>query len=243
VLAAFPDGTLRAYDGNGANGWAASAVVGSGWQAADAMLSAGDFAGNGHPAVLYRAKSDGGLWMWTTNGAGGWVGQRQVGWGWDVCSSIFSPGDFDGDGHPDVMCLRRGDGTLWLYSGDGAGGWLSGRQVGQGFAGVSKILGPGDFDGDGYNDVMAVVPDGSLVLYSGNGSGGWRSQRAVGTGWGGLPAVFAAGDLNGGGYPDVLAVSGDGRLWNYEGNFAGGWTGQVQIGTDWNLPVLVAGVG
>lgn len=243
VLAALPDGSLHAYFGNGANGWSGSAVVGSGWQVADQMFFAGDFAGNGHPALLYRRKSDGGLYLWTTDGAGHFLAERQVGWGWNVCSAIFSPGDFNSDGHPDVMCLRRDDGTLWLYTGDGRGGWISGGQVGQGFAGVTRIFGPGDFDGDGYPDVMAVAPNGDLMLFSGNGSGGWRSQRAVGTGWGGLPAVFSAGDFSGDGLPDVLGAWGDGRLWDYEGNFAGGWRGQVQVGNGWTLPTMIAGVG
>lgn len=243
VLAAFPDGSLRAYYGNGANGWSGWAVVGAGWQVADQMFFAGDFAGNGHPALLYRQASDGGLYMWTTDGAGNWVARSQIGTGWNICSAILSPGDFDGDGHPDVMCLRRSDSTLWLYRGNGSGGWLSAGQVGQGFAGYSKLVGPGDFDGDGYPDVLGVAPNGDLVLFSGNGSGGWRSQRAVGNGWGGLPAVVSAGDFSGDGMPDLLGVWGDGRLWDYEGDFTGGWRGQVQVGTGWTGPVLVAGVG
>jgi len=108
VLATRPDGSLWAYRGNGANGWQGWAPVGSGWQIADAMFAAGDFAGDGHPAVLYRRKDDGSLWMWTTDGAGGWGATRSIGGGWNACSALFSPGDFDGDGHPDVMCLRRG---------------------------------------------------------------------------------------------------------------------------------------
>jgi len=36
------------------------------------------------------------------------------------------PGDFDGDGKADVIARDSG-GTLWLYSGNGAGGWLAPR--------------------------------------------------------------------------------------------------------------------
>ncbi len=56
------------------------------------------------------------------------------------------------------------------------------RQVGAGFAGWRQILGAGDFDGDGYPDVLGVSPTGALWLFSGNGFGGWRSQRQVGDG-------------------------------------------------------------
>ena len=243
VLATRPDGSLYAYLGNGVGGWRGQPPVGSGWQIADAMFFAGDFSGNGHPALLYRMKTDGSLWMWTTNGAGGWGTTRQIGTGWNICSAIFSPGDFDSDGHPDVMCLRGSDGTLWLYPGDGGGGWRSWYQVGAGFTGYERIFGPGDFDGTGYPDVLAVAPSGALVMFSGNGFGGWRSQRQVGDGWQIFPRVFSAGDFSGDGYPDVLAERSDGTLWEYAGNGFGGWAGQFLIGAGWNGLTLEAGVG
>ena len=243
VLATRPDGSLYAYLGNGAGGWRGQPLVGGGWQIADEMFFAGDFAGNGHPALLYRKQDDGSLWMWTTNGSGGWVDNRQIGTGWDTCSAIFSPGDFDSDGHPDVMCVRGDDGTLWLYPGDGRGGWRSWYQVGAGFSGYDQIFGPGDFDGDGYPDVLAVAPDGALVLFSGDGFGGWSSQRQVGSGWQVFPRVFSAGDFSGDGYPDVLAERSDGTLLEYAGNGVGGWAGVFRVGAGWNGLTLVAGVG
>jgi|tagenome__1003787_1003787.scaffolds.fasta_scaffold20864410_1 peptidoglycan/xylan/chitin deacetylase (PgdA/CDA1 family) len=243
VLATRPDGSLFAYLGNGAGGWRGQPMVGGGWQIADAMFFAGDFAGNGHPALLYRKSADGSLWMWTTDGAGGWGATQQVGTGWNICSTIFSPGDFDSDGHPDVICLRRDDGTLWLYSGNGAGGWLGARQVGGGFTGWRQIFAPGDVDTDGYPDVLGVSPSGGLVLFSGNGFGGWRSQRQIGTGWQNFSRVFSAGDFTGDFYPDVLAVRPDGTLWEYAGNGSGGWAGQFLIGDGWNQFSSITGVG
>jgi hypothetical protein len=207
------------------------------------MFFAGDFAGNGHPALLYRKSADGSLWMWTTDGDGGWSTNQRIGNRWDVCSTILSPGDFDGDGNPDVMCVRRDDGTLWLYPGDGAGGFRAQRQVGTGFAGWRQVLGPGDFDTDGYPDLLGVSPSGGMWLFSGNGVGGFRAQRQIGTGWQIFSTVFSAGDFSGDFYPDVLAARPDGTLWEYAGNGAGGWAGQVQVGTGWNTFSLLAGVG
>jgi hypothetical protein len=243
VLATRPDGNLWAYLGNGAGGWRGQPLVGGGWQIADTMFFAGDFAGNGHPALLYRKSADGSLWMWTTNGTGGWSANQQVGTGFGICSTVFSPGDFTSDGHPDVMCLRRDDGTLWLYPGAGNGGWGTARQVGAGFTGWRQILGAGDFDGTGYPDVLGVSPTGALWLFSGDGFGGWRSQRQVGDGWLPFPKVFSAGDFSGDGYPDVLAAGSDGRLWEYAGNGTGGWAGRFQIGAGWDALSLVTGVG
>jgi FG-GAP-like repeat len=172
-----------------------------------------------------------------------WGETRQIGDGWGICSAVFSPGDFTSDGHPDVMCLRRDDGILWLYRGAGNGGWGATTQVGAGFAGYTHIFPPGDFDGDGYPDVLAVAPGGALWLFSGNGFGGWRSQRQVGSGWQDFPTVFSAGDFSGDGYPDVLAARSDGTLWEYAGNGTGGWAGTFRIGAGWNGLTLITGVG
>jgi hypothetical protein len=38
---------------------------------------------------------------------------------------VFSPGDFTGDGKADVLAVK-GNGELFLYRGNGAGGWASG---------------------------------------------------------------------------------------------------------------------
>jgi hypothetical protein len=181
--------------------------------------------------------------MSTTDGAGGWGPTDQIGDGWGICSAVFSPGDFTSDGHPDVMYLRRDDGTLWLYRGAGNGGWGAPTQVGSGFAGYTRIFSPGDFDGDGYPDVLAVAPSGALWLFSGDGFGGWRSQRQVGDGWQDYPTVVSAGDFSGDGYPDVLAARFDGTLWEYAGNGTGGWAGRFQIGAGWNALTLITGVG
>ncbi len=243
VLATRPDGTLWAYLGNGAGGWMGQPLVGSGWQIADSMFFGVNFSGNGHPALLYRKSADGSLWMYSTNGAGGWAGNQQIGTGWDIFSTIFSPGDFTSDGVSDVMALRRSDGTLWLYAGAGNGRFFAPQQVGAGFTGYRHILEAGDFDGDGYRDVFGVTAGGALVLFSGNGFGGWRSQRQVGAGWQNFTQVFSAGDFSGDGYPDVLAARPDGTLWEYAGNGTGGWAGQYLIGTGWNALTLVTGVG
>jgi FG-GAP repeat len=47
----------------------------------------------------------------------------------------IAPGDFSGDGKPDVLA-RKPDGTLWMYRGNGAGNWIDfagGIQVGAGW--------------------------------------------------------------------------------------------------------------
>jgi hypothetical protein len=51
---------------------------------------------------------------------------------------IYSPGDFSGDGNPDVLA-RTATGTIVLYRGNGAGGWLGSSQIGNGWGGFTWI--------------------------------------------------------------------------------------------------------
>jgi hypothetical protein len=101
---------------------------------------------------------------------------------------MLGPGDWDGDGNPDVVA-RDGAGLLLLYPGDGRGGWRSTRQIGSGWNIMTAIVGPGDWDGDGNPDIIARDSSGRLLLYPGNGTGGWRSTRQIGSGWNGMAVI------------------------------------------------------
>ena len=46
----------------------------------------------------------------------------QVGTGWNMFNAIVGPGDFNGDGSPDLLARETSNGVLWLYPGNGRGG-------------------------------------------------------------------------------------------------------------------------
>jgi hypothetical protein len=151
--------------------------------------STADFNGDWRNDVLARVSSTGDLRMYPGNGSGGWLPTVTVGTGWGVMDWMDTPGDFDGDGAPDVLA-RDGAGYLWLYRGDGRGGWLPRVRVGNGWSGMTALLGPGDFDGDRFVDVLARDGAGYLWLYRGDGRGGWLPRVRVGNGWNTIDALF-----------------------------------------------------
>lgn len=161
---------------------------------------------------------------------------RVLGTGWQAFDMLLGPTDFSGDTHADVLA-RRGDGTLWLYAGNGAGGFRSGVRIGTGWHGFAELLSPGDFTGDSFPDVLARKPDGTLWLYAGNGRGGWAaSGRQIGHGWQVFTELVSPGDFTGDGRADVLARKSDGTLWLYAGNGRGGWAaGGVKAGGGWRV--------
>lgn len=132
ILAVNSSGALVLHRGNGAGGLTGSSrTVGSGWGSMTALLYAGDFNGDSRGDIIAR-KSDGTLWIYPTNGAGGWGTAKRIGTGWRSLTAIFSPGDFDGSGKPDLLA-RRADGKLVLYRGNGSGGFGTVSVIGSGW--------------------------------------------------------------------------------------------------------------
>nr|WP_306294124.1 VCBS repeat-containing protein [Paenarthrobacter nitroguajacolicus] len=169
------DGGLYLRTGIGGN---VSKHVGRGWHVMTALVSPGDWNGDGNADVLARDAS-GALWMYRGDGNGGWLpGRVQVGWGWNIMASIFSGHDFNEDGKPDILAADS-YGSLWLYPGNGSGGWMGRIQVGWGWHKMDLIAAPGDFDYDGHGDVIARDIAGSMWIYPGNGAGGFAWTRRL----------------------------------------------------------------
>ena len=182
VMAQTPDGNLWLYPGTAAGPIGPQRQVGSGWGIFNLVFPVGDFGGDGFSDLLAR-RPDGGLVLYSGDGSGGFLNNtRAIGTGWGIFTSVFSPGDFTGDGKPDVIG-RTSDGLLYLYPGNGVGGWLPRRLIGRGWNMFSTIISSGDFNGDGRSDLLGRGWDGTLWMYPGNGTGGFLPRKAVGSGW------------------------------------------------------------
>ena len=197
LLVRAADGRLLMYRGNGSGGFTGTVqTVGDGWGGFTALLAT-DFDGDGHTDVLAR-DGDGRLLMYRGDGDGGWITGvgEQIGDGWAPFTALLAPGDFSGDGKPDVIA-RDADGRLLLYRGNGAGGWVTGvaEPIGSGWAPFTALMAGGDFSGDGKPDVLARRADGALLLYRGDGAGGWitGAGETIGSGWNGLSFLTLVG--------------------------------------------------
>jgi hypothetical protein len=226
LLQVASGGDLLLYSGDGSGALSAAQKIGSGWGSFKTVLSPGDFSGDGRSDVL-AINASGHLYLYRGNGKGGWAAKGQkIGSGWGTFKTVLAPGDFSGDGRSDVLAINA-SGHLYLYRGNGKGGWAAkGQKIGSGWGTFKTVVTPRDFSGDGRSDVLALDTAGALWLYKGSGRGGWSGSRVkAGSGWHVFSTVAGPGDVTSDKKADVLAITGAGDLVLYPGNGRGGWAG------------------
>ena len=149
--------------------------------------------------------------------------------------------DFNGDSKADLVSTDT-SGKLWLYPGNGNGGFAPRKQIGSGWNGMTSVVSAGDTNGDGKADLVARDAAGKLWLYPGNGRGGFAAKKQVGQGWNGMTSIVAPGDFSGDGKADLVARDKAGYLWLYAGDGRGTYGAAKKIGRGWNSMTIV-GVG
>jgi GH25 family lysozyme M1 (1,4-beta-N-acetylmuramidase) len=228
LLARKPDGSLWFYPGNGAGAYGTPKKIGDyGWDAFNSISGVGDFTGDGKSDLVAR-KPDGTLWLYRGTGridasSNGYGAPQKIGdFGWEVFDIITGAGDLNNDGKKDIVARKR-DGSLWLYRGTGqvdatSPGYLGAIKIGDyGWDVFDQLLGSGDFNADGKNDLLARKPDGTLWFYAGDGSGRPGVARRIATGWNIFDTLISASNLNSDSFPDLVARKPDGSLWAYLG--------------------------
>jgi len=214
LICRHPDNKLYIYSGDGLGGFKSSAAMGTlNLANADSLFSPGDFDGDAKADIIFRNTVDTHLYLVKGNGAGGYLtgSTDPIGWYWGSASLIFSPGDFSGDGKPDVL-YRGADTHLYMVRGNGSGSWLTGASeaVGWYWGDMDQLFSPGDFNGDGKADVVyRRTSDTHLYMIRGNGSGSWIDGVSVQIGWywGTTSKILSPGDFDGDGKVDVLCLN------------------------------------
>ncbi|MFF7815775.1 FG-GAP repeat domain-containing protein [Streptomyces sp. NPDC007945] len=162
---------------------------------------------------------------------------EDIGGGWNAFTSIVGPGDLTGDGKGDLVARDR-SGVLWLYKGNGLGTGFAPRvSIGGGWNGFNKLLGAGDYTGDGLTDLVARTTGGDLYVYpgTGNASGVFGARKLVGSGWNTFKRLTAPGDLNADGKSDLLGVNSAGELYPYLNTSSARFAKQKSAGTGYQV--------
>jgi hypothetical protein len=224
------NGDLLLYTGNGTR-FGAIPVLGTGWNAMNAITRLGDFNRDGREDVIARVRVSGRLWLYRGTGSG-FSGRTMIGTGWNQMREITPVGDLDRDGYPDLLAVQTSNGCLYFYPGRG-NALASRTRVGCGWNAMSELTGVGDFNRDGRVDLVArTTASGDLWLYPGT-TGSFGARSKIGTGWNSMRGLTGVGDFDRDGFTDLIAVqTATGDLYRYPGRGTS-LGARLKIGSGW----------
>ena len=241
------------------------------------VSTAGDVNGDGYADVILGGPSYNNMYVdqgraWVFYGSasgvstGVWREINAAGAGFG--SAVSTAGDMNGDGYSDVIVgaplysnPEAEEGGVWIFNGSSAGlsagyvSWWQGDQAGAHMG--ASVTAAGDYDGDGYADIIFGVPgysngqagEGAIGSFRGGAGdypGGLMSFQTDQAGAQFGASVAAAGDVNGDGYADVVVgapgfdngQTDEGRAYLFVG--AGGG---LFMNSPWTLESDQAGAG
>ncbi|MFJ9680043.1 FG-GAP repeat domain-containing protein [Streptomyces sp. NPDC101194] len=191
VFVRYPKGEARVYPticGGLPDQQSFHVKVSSDWSGYDAVVSPGDVTGDGRADLLTRSASTGKLYVYASNGAGGFKARSLAGSGFGGYKRLIAAGDLDGDGKNDLLALDASN-ELWRFRGTGAGTFKPRSLVFKDWGTSYKdVVGGLDLSGDGRADLISLDKNGRAWLNRGDGRGGFagRSQVGKATNWSGI---------------------------------------------------------
>ena len=191
---------------------------------ASAKPAGNDLNGDGRADVVMSITESGhgaegatGAWLIQNDQTAAWgdLSLRNPGW------EIFGMGVTTAGKTTDDVYVRSSDNVIGAWVTDDSGhvaGWAT---VGQ-FDGNTRILGLGDFNGDGQSDLLLRNTNGAVGCYFTSGEKtGWNYFQSLGNEW----RIAAVGDFNGDGRDDVVL--------SHNAGFAGTWLTQADGTMAW----------
>lgn len=199
-------GVIKVVPTQGMLTYRGSVVNEGDWAEKTIITAVGDVTGDGKSDVLAKASKR--AWVFPGDGKGHVSNSPVWGsgtWAFHRVDRVDSVGDFDGDGHNDVIGRDKTTTALLLYRGAGKGKFKAPVTLRKQWP-FSSTVGVGDFNGDKKPDLLALHGERTIYLYPGTGTG-LGAKVGVVSAPDPLIALNGWGDLTGDGIPDVMTRS------------------------------------
>ncbi|MFG2643265.1 FG-GAP repeat domain-containing protein [Streptomyces sp. NPDC048370] len=174
---------------------------------------------DGYSDGTWTRYKDGPLWYgWIDEAGDGLYHKKQVGTGWNIYTTVLSPGTLGGAPEADLIGLDKA-GVLWGYLAHPDGSLTARFRIGGGWEQYTQLAGQGDLSGDGKADIVARDTSGTLWLYKGTGDykAPFEPRTRIGGGWNTYDRLLSVGDLDIDGRSDLIARKPNGDLFRYSG--------------------------
>lgn len=202
-------GAVQVIPTGGQTGFGTAVSTRGRWNRFDRVVAVGDVTGDGRGDVLARLRSNRTARIYRGVGDGhvstSGIGRSKQ---FSRADLITAAGDWNSDGHNDVLMRTARTGDLWMVPGLGHGVFGKPVLLSRSWAGLSDTAVAGDLTADGRPDIVALHRNGYLYAAASTSTGrltGLSRPVRVGTDYTSL--VGAGRDMTGDGYGDVALRS------------------------------------
>lgn len=220
LVARDTSGRLWFHPGTGRSGLGTRTQLSGTWSGYSDIAGGGDFTGDGRNDLFVRSAGNRYGFVMPV-GAGLRLSHWRGPLGAVTKMSSISVGQVSGSAHPDVIGLSAG--RLMTAAHAGTQNVTTMKRVGSVFSGANQLLNVGDWDRDGYGDIITRSTAGRIELRRGLSDNTLAAPVTISSNFASVKLLAAVGDMTGDGYPDLMGQPSSGSMRIYPGRGRSGF--------------------